>query len=275
MFLSWKPQERQDDRRERDQDATISPNLRPKLVIAPSRSFTDAHIDMGSHGLAAMGPGVVKLWGLWPGTEENVRTMGKLKGEAAKKAKEKSAWVEFVLADAVSQLEHGIWVITEPLDLLHLPPGTIHAVYTISGGILVGNNFVSADDVAATALAVDNDLEEKEVLGDKSKRNEFGFYFQALELCFRRQAEDGGKTKSWVDQSHAARGGLCSRAAKLQKAMGFSSFVMQKAVILASTENEGRGGRVGRGGRTIRVADASTMLCSKCSRMWIDHREVP
>ncbi|TLS20440.1 uncharacterized protein PpBr36_11279 [Pyricularia pennisetigena] len=272
LFLSWKPEERQDNRRDRNQEAAISPNLRPKLVIAPSGSFTDAHIDMGSHGLAAIGPGVMKLWGLWPGTEKNVRMLGRLKCEAAKKAKETTTWAEFVLADAVSQLEHGIWVMTEPFDLLHMSPGTIHAVYTISGGILVGTNFVSADDVAATALAVDNDLEEKEVLGDKSKRNEFGFYFQALELCFRRQAEDGGRTKSWVDQGHAARADLCFHAAKLQKAMGFNSFVAQKAVVLASTESDGRGYRGGRPRRG--VADARTMLCSECSRVWIDHWKV-
>lgn len=158
LFLSW-PRKCQNDQRKSDQEAEISPNLRPKLVITPSRSFTDAHIDMGSHGLAAIGPEVLKLWGLWPGTEKNVRTLGKLKREAAKRAKEATTWAEFVLADAVLQLEHGIWVTTEPLDLLHMPPGTIHAVYTISGGVLVGSNFVSADDVADSALAVDNYLE--------------------------------------------------------------------------------------------------------------------
>lgn len=101
-------------------------------------------------------------------------------------------------------------------------------------------------------------------------RNEFGFHFQSLELCFRRETDDGC-TEAWVKQGLADRKIWCHLAAKLQKAMGFKSFVGQKAVILASTESDGRryGGRPRRG-----VDDASRMLCSICSRIWMDHGRV-
>lgn len=161
----------------------VSPNMTPRLVLAPTSSFTDVHIDSGSHGLAVMAPGVSKLWGLWPGTEKNIGTLSRLKCQAAAKALEKGATdADFVLPQAVEKLDDGIWVVTDSLDLLHMRPGTIHTVYTMNGGILAGCNFVSADDMMATARAVDTVWSENEARGKQNEDDEFGYFVQALQL---------------------------------------------------------------------------------------------
>ena len=56
------------------------------------------------------------------------------------------------------QLEHGRYVITGPGDGLYLPPGCLHAVYTLNGGLLGGINWMSASSLEASSVSIDVDL---------------------------------------------------------------------------------------------------------------------
>ncbi|QBZ66700.1 hypothetical protein PoMZ_13684 [Pyricularia oryzae] len=243
------------------------PDMTPRLVIGPSSGFTDVHIDNGTHILALMAAGVSKLWGIWPGTKENAETLSKLKCEAISEAQAKGAKnPDFVLHKAVQELQDGIWFLTRPMDLLYLRPGTLHVVYTLAGGILVGCNFVSADDVQATARAVDMGWAEKAILGSmRDKHNELGYFMQALELCFQRELQDNGRTPVYRVTAEHARAELCSRAYHLQRVMGIPGFSKSNAVLLCSNEDNSTEGRILR---------QKKMVCKKCGKPWGEHQEI-
>lgn len=239
------------------------PDMTPRLVIGPSF----VHINNGTHVLALMAAGVSKLWGIWPGIKKNVETLSKLKCKAILEAQAKRAKNPvFVLHKAVQELQDGIWFLTRPMDLLYLRPGTLHVVYTLAGGILVGCNFVSADDVQATARAVDMGWAEKAILGSmRDKHNELGYFMQALELCFQRELQDNGRTPVYRIAAEHARAALCSRAYHLQRVMGIPEFSKSNAVLLCSNEDNSTEGRILRQKRVV---------CKKCGKPWGEHQEI-
>lgn len=239
------------------------PDMTPRLVIGPSF----VHINNGTHVLALMAAGVSKLWGIWPGIKKNVETLSKLKCKAILEAQAKRAKNPvFVLHKAVQELQDGIWFLTRPMDLLYLRPGTLHVVYTLAGGILVGCNFVSADDVQATARAVDMGWAEKAILGSmRDKHNELGYFMQALELCFQRELQDNGRTPVYRIAAEHARAALCSRAYHLQRVMGIPEFSKSNAVLLCSNEDKRTEGRILRQKR---------MVCKTCGKPWGEHQEI-
>ena len=77
----------------------------------------------------------VKLWACYPPTATNLALIYK-SGDAEHK---------FITLSPF--LEGGVYVVTTKQDTLHLPCGWLHAVYTLSGGILVGINWVSEMDI--------------------------------------------------------------------------------------------------------------------------------
>lgn len=145
------------------------------------------------------------------------------------------------------------------MDLLYLRPGTFHIVYILAGGIFVGCNFVSANNVQATARVIDMGWVKKAILGNmRDKYNEFGYFMQILELCFQRELQDNGRTPIYRVTAEHARAKLCSRAYHLQRIMEIPGFSKNNVVLLYNNEDNNIEGRIFR---------QKKMVCKKCGKL--------
>ncbi|KAI1263601.1 hypothetical protein F5Y18DRAFT_428874 [Xylariaceae sp. FL1019] len=112
--------------------------------ITPRHTFVDLHIDHGRHGITTVFGPCIKLWALYPPTPHNLSLYS-------------SAVASSTPFTSLSpQLEGGEFCITTLKDTLYLPPGCLHATYTLRGGLTPGFEYTTGDclEVGAQILAI-------------------------------------------------------------------------------------------------------------------------
>ncbi len=77
----------------------------------------------------------VKLWFLYPPSAHNLDIFYAYKGQEGK------------FLRLFGQLQDYILVLTTAQDIIYMPPGCLHSVYTIKGGLLLGLNWSGAKDI--------------------------------------------------------------------------------------------------------------------------------
>ncbi|KAI0143141.1 hypothetical protein GGR57DRAFT_366951 [Xylariaceae sp. FL1272] len=112
--------------------------------ITPRHTFVDLHIDHGRHGLTALFGPCIKLWALYPPTPHNLSLYSSAVTSSTP------------FASLSSSLEGGEFCITTSKDTLYLPPGCLHATYTLRGGLTPGFEYTTAEclDVSARVLDI-------------------------------------------------------------------------------------------------------------------------
>ncbi|PSN61091.1 hypothetical protein BS50DRAFT_164953 [Corynespora cassiicola Philippines] len=108
--------------------------------ITPTFTFVDLHVDIGMD-VYSVCVDTTKLWALYPPLSENLNAFY-------------SADLQEGKFDRIeNRLRGGYYVVTHPGWGIHLPAGWLHAVYTLKGGILLGNTWSSAQGLeSATSI---------------------------------------------------------------------------------------------------------------------------
>lgn len=127
-------------------------------VLSPQFSFTDLHMgsrsakrlvvlqrstltstllcsDSGTHVLSTTLETCVKLWACYPPTTKNLDSVYRWRDDEHK----------FIRLSP--SLEHEYYMVVDDKESVFLPSGWLHAVYTLSGAVLVGINWVSEVDI--------------------------------------------------------------------------------------------------------------------------------
>jgi len=134
-------------------------------------------------------------------------------------------------------LSDGFYAITTNKEAIHIPCGWLHAVYTLSGGVLVGINWVSEMDVTTSEQYFIRESAHE----DCSSKDIMAFVY-ALELA--SQSVDAGRQQrsleTWCRQCNTLR-----RLAKLKRNKGF------EACVQALEKN---------------MVDLESMLCKHCGQ---------
>ncbi|QVM10699.1 hypothetical protein D8B26_005352 [Coccidioides posadasii str. Silveira] len=104
--------------------------------FAPAGTFVDIHIDQNRHALSQSIGNSKRIWLVYPPTESNLQTFVQSSGESGR------------LTKISDQLEGGYIMEVDSSRIVYLPPGWIHATFTIASGILVGVNFVSLESLS-------------------------------------------------------------------------------------------------------------------------------
>lgn len=126
----------------------IHPPLGVEAIVSPTGSFTDIHTDATTIGRAVCVEQCEKLWFLWPPTAQNLLLWSTHRGLAIS------------LVRYGAELEGGLVVRTQGNDetriALTMPAGTLHSVFTITGGFLLGVNYSTGEDIqlAGTMLEI-------------------------------------------------------------------------------------------------------------------------
>lgn len=94
-------------------------------------------VDNGLESLSVTLGTCIKLWVLYPPTKQNLRLYCPKRNEKDK------------LKTLAPQLEGGIILIADSSKALFLPAGTLHAVFTVQGNFLVGNQFIHKNTITA------------------------------------------------------------------------------------------------------------------------------
>ncbi|KAI1357206.1 hypothetical protein F5Y08DRAFT_324810, partial [Xylaria arbuscula] len=111
----------------------LETNHKVTTNITPRYSSVDLHVDQGSHGLTLLYAGCVKLWALYPPTENNL-------------AKLQQAYQSHAMfIELQGLLEGGELCIQTESQALYLPAGCIHGTITLQGGIVPGIMFTTAE----------------------------------------------------------------------------------------------------------------------------------
>ncbi|KAI1818983.1 hypothetical protein F4861DRAFT_544401 [Xylaria intraflava] len=113
--------------------------------ITPRYTVVDAHIDHGAHVLTLLTSGCVKLWALYPLTEQNRQALGPVYGS------------KNMFLDLVGKLEGGDFCIQTEGEAIYLPPGCIHSTVTIRGGLTLGLLFETPVSVYLAGVVFDLD----------------------------------------------------------------------------------------------------------------------
>ena len=88
----------------------------------------------------------IKLWLLFPPSDGNLEVLSKVYQEDSK------------LALAYEKLEGGRLFCTDRTRFMYLPPGWLHATFTVHGGLTPGIDFIAAGCLNATRATLQLDL---------------------------------------------------------------------------------------------------------------------
>ncbi|EXL64042.1 hypothetical protein FOPG_19688 [Fusarium oxysporum f. sp. conglutinans race 2 54008] len=107
--------------------------------VTPEGTCILPHIDRGNHVVTCLGRGCQKLWLLYPPTTTNL-----------------SLWAKYrksnkIFEDLVDHLENGEVAVQNTDEAIYLPPGYIHATYTLKGGIVFGINYATKEGLPITS----------------------------------------------------------------------------------------------------------------------------
>ncbi|KEQ81389.1 hypothetical protein M438DRAFT_383628 [Aureobasidium pullulans EXF-150] len=116
-------------------------------------------------------------------------------------------------------LEGGMYTVTSNQETLYIPCGWLHAVYTLSGGILVGINWVSEIDVPLTEQYF-----SREVMTKDCQSEDIMSFVHSLTLASQSlsQGRQDGALASWCRQR-----GTLDRLAKDKRNKGFNNTLMK------------------------------------------------
>lgn len=101
--------------------------------------ITLLHLDVGQRVVSAVIGSCLKLWAIYPPSSANLDALFTACDQKCK----------FTLVH--DKLTEGFYTVTDSTQAVYIPAGWIHAVYTLSGGVLVGHNWVCDTDVAIIA----------------------------------------------------------------------------------------------------------------------------
>jgi hypothetical protein len=109
-------------------------------------------VDHGKHGLTALSGGCVKVWEMWPPTDDNLKIYRKCFANPA-------LW-----KGEEDKLKHACYAVTTEDLAIHLRPGWLHATTTLRGGGTSGIEFTSADclRVATRVWSIESSVLKKE-----------------------------------------------------------------------------------------------------------------
>jgi hypothetical protein len=110
-------------------------------------------VDLGCLGLAITVTGCTKIWAMWPPTPHNLSIFEELQLQSA-------------LGDPIClfvaghrRFHHARYTLTRDGECILIPPGTIHAVYTLRGGAVAGVQFADRQSLEWTMKSWDLDWE--------------------------------------------------------------------------------------------------------------------
>lgn len=137
------------------------PSLGVEVMVTPTGGFTDIHADSTTVGRAVCVDRCEKFWLLWPPSLHNLRLWAANRG------------LNTGLLRYGAQLEGGLVVHTAgngQFNALTMPAGTLHSVFTITGGFLSGINYTTAEDIQLAGmmleLQVQRSQDEDQILDD-------------------------------------------------------------------------------------------------------------
>ncbi|KAL9634358.1 MAG: hypothetical protein Q9164_004134 [Protoblastenia rupestris] len=187
---------------------TINPEKEPTSAsnITPQGTIVDLHVDHGFTVLATTIEDCVKMWALFPPTEHNLGLL--------RKVANKSGGLQLLVEDHLQYsqpfLEGGILTRTDSAEAILLPAGTLHAVFTLSGGFLSGIHFLTAESTYQTALCLRYEIQCKLGIESPDEVSEhtvpaFGElegdvarYAESLELALRYPVHRKDAIRGWI-----------------------------------------------------------------------------
>ncbi|KAK7928561.1 hypothetical protein PG985_005559 [Apiospora marii] len=142
-----------------DEDRHTTTNITPKFV------FIDLHIDPLSHGITTSFGNCVKLWALYPPTDADVRLF----------LQSRHIMNNFV--HLANRLQGGEFCITTEKVALYIPPGCLHATYTLAGGLTPGIQYTTAQ-----CLCIAKQVWEVESRVYSVRKVDCGPYLRAIKM---------------------------------------------------------------------------------------------
>lgn len=117
----------------------------------------------------------VKLWALYPPTPGNL-----------------SVWAEHrqsnkIFEDILADLENGKIAVQNSDEAIYLPPGYIHATYTLEGGIAFGINYTTKECLPIITKLVNTEMEHYEKIG----KEDVTPLLESINICI----EEGGEER--------------------------------------------------------------------------------
>ncbi|KAI9652353.1 MAG: hypothetical protein M1829_001666, partial [Trizodia sp. TS-e1964] len=112
------------------------------INCTPTRCFVDLHLDSGREGLSQTYSDCKKTWLLFPPTQENLINFARTAGYQDR------------LLRCGDKLQGGIVLETSSKDVLDIPAGTLHAVFTTAGGFLGGINYSTSEGLGVMSRII-------------------------------------------------------------------------------------------------------------------------
>ena len=185
---------------------TVTPQSEQNMIVilTPTYTFTDLHIDNGQDGLSAPLDECVKIWFTYPPTEKNLSMMKKVNGQKGK------------MIQLAPDLEGGLIFLTTSSEAIYLPAGVIHAVFTKSGGFLVSMDFTTRDSILPFSQYIAWNLEVP--LDACSQSQVFHLYLGCLDVALSHQRVMKA-LECWISIEHHLEG-VAKNNSKWQEATG-------------------------------------------------------
>ncbi|EDN92187.1 predicted protein [Sclerotinia sclerotiorum 1980 UF-70] len=115
------------------------PEMGTSAMVTPSGAYSDIHTDSTTIGRAVCIERCTKIWLVWPPTKHNLQLWADNKG------------LGVAIQIYGHKLEGGFVIQTSgnksQANALTMPAGTLHCVFTIFGGFLIGSNYSTAEDI--------------------------------------------------------------------------------------------------------------------------------
>ncbi|PGG96242.1 hypothetical protein AJ80_09856 [Polytolypa hystricis UAMH7299] len=155
--------------------------------LAPAGAYVDLHIDQNRHGLSQTVDACKKIWLLYPPTKDNLEAFSATAGEEGR------------LTKCSDKLQDGYIVETDPSNILHIPPGWLHATFTTLSGILIGINFAALETLEFMGFSLSIHLQyfEQDCVGIEE---DLEVYVDCMKDCLERKHPHHLEIiiKSWV-----------------------------------------------------------------------------
>lgn len=139
--------------------------------------------DYGADGLSTLVGDCQKIWLLYPPTEVNLRAMKTIDTQRAK------------LVRIMHQLEGGVVVSTTASHAIYIPPGCIHATFTLQGGFLIAKDFTSSKSLTAIASYLLHGLDQ--TLPSEARSVCYDWFERCLDVCLS-SGEIGIALEAWI-----------------------------------------------------------------------------
>ena len=178
---------------------------------------------MGASVVSFSALGCRKLWAFWPPTDYNLSLFTERSVTLCQTTKRLDNPSLF----DVRGLKGGLYTVTEPGEGVYMPPMTLHATYTLEGGVIIGISAVALDgmrwcekacEVDAAVCLGNNDNNQQQdslLINERAYRHAFesialGLRFpeyrdEAKQMWWRLMDESGKvKLQRFVDEHAAA-----------------------------------------------------------------------